>query len=95
MNPFIDITTITASKARAQLFELLENTSKGKGAYEIQLRGKGSAILMDKEEFEGWLETIDIMSDPKEYNELKRAMKSKKRYSYEQVKKMLKWKDEA
>lgn len=89
MNPFIDLTTITASEARKKLFELLENTSKGKGGYEIQLRGKGSAVLMNKDEFEGWLETIDIMSIPGEAEKILKSAKSKKRYSWEKVKKML------
>ena len=79
MNPFIDIKTLTASEARAKLFDLLEQTSSGKGAFEIQLRGKGSAILMNKDEFESWLETIDILHSTEEMKVVRSWKRNKKK----------------
>lgn len=60
------IFTISASDARADLYNLIRSAGKGAKAYEIVLRGAEPAILMSKDELESWMETLDVMSSPAE-----------------------------
>ncbi len=39
----------------------------------ITKKGKPEAVLMSYEEFEGWLETLEIMSNPKAAKRIKEA----------------------
>lgn len=54
----------------------------------ITKKGRPEAVLMSYEEYEGWLETIDIMSDPelvKSINEAKEDIKHGRIHTYEEV----------
>ncbi|MDQ0321306.1 antitoxin YefM [Pararhizobium capsulatum DSM 1112] len=52
------------SKAREELAGLLDEVSQDRVAVEIVRRNKPSAILIDKDEYEGMLETLHLMSSP-------------------------------
>lgn len=58
------ISTISASDARADLYNLIKLASRGMQSYEIVLRGSEPVILMSKADLESWIETFDVMSDP-------------------------------
>ena len=50
--------------------------------------GQAAAMLISVEEYEGWLETIDILKDPKILKEIKKAEKDFKKghfYTHEEV----------
>lgn len=85
----LNISTLTASEARQDLYNLIRKASKGPRAFEIKLRGVDSVILISKEELEGWLETLDIMSSPEEMKAIEEGKKSKKFISWESIKKEL------
>jgi prevent-host-death family protein len=71
--------TISASQARADFYDILEEASRGLRKIAITLRGKVKAVLMNPDEVEGWEETFDILSDPKAYRELKESIAQAKR----------------
>lgn len=56
--------TVMFSKAREELAGLLDEVSQDRVAVEIVRRNKPSAILIDKDEYEGMLETMHLMSSP-------------------------------
>ena len=82
MNPS---TTLTASEARDKLYFLIKSAAKGLLSYEIKLRGTEPVVLISKNEIESWLETLDILSNPKEAKAIDKARKSKKFISHQQV----------
>jgi prevent-host-death family protein len=90
--------TYTASEARRNLYSLIKKASKGLGSYEINLRGSDPVILMSKEELEGWIETMDIMSNPEEVKAIRQARKEVAKgqtISHKQLLKELSLEDEA
>ena len=46
---------------------------------------------MSAEEFASWQETLEIISDKKLLNSIRRGLKSKKRYSAKQANKIVGW----
>lgn len=85
----LNISTITASEARQNLNNLIRKVSTGHRIFEIKLRGVDSAVLISKRQFEGWLETLDILSSPEEVKVIDEAKKSKKFISWDSIKKEL------
>ncbi|OGJ62989.1 hypothetical protein A3C37_02265 [Candidatus Peribacteria bacterium RIFCSPHIGHO2_02_FULL_53_20] len=56
--------TLSATQARKQFFKLLEEAGKSGANIKITFEGHPSLVLLSEEEYEGWLETLEIMSDP-------------------------------
>lgn len=87
------MTTLPATKVRQNFFKLLEEAAHPGAAITITVEGEPKVVMMPVEDFEGWLETLEIMSDKKLYKRFKKALsasKKEKRYTETQVKKMLK-----
>jgi prevent-host-death family protein len=57
--------TISASKARNNLYKILDEVKNGLKSYTITLRGEAQAVVINPEELEAWEETLDILSDNK------------------------------
>ena len=57
--------TISASKARDNLYKILDEVKNGLKSYTITLRGEAQAVVINPEELEAWEETLDILSDDK------------------------------
>ncbi len=83
--------TLTANIARTNFYQILDEAGNKLRQFTIKLRGKSDVVVMSADEVEGWKETLDIMSNKKLVTSIKRAMKSKKVYTQEQVDKILKW----
>ncbi|KKW09902.1 MAG: Prevent-host-death family protein [Microgenomates group bacterium GW2011_GWC1_49_7] len=85
--------TLTASEARTNLYDMLEEVRKFTRRFTITHRGKPHAVVMPIEDLEGMQETIEILSDKKLMRQIDQGMKDYKagRYStLEEVKKRLK-----
>ena len=57
-------TTLPVTEARKRIFEIvndIENTSRH---YTLTEHGRPKVVMMPSEEFESWMETLDIMSRP-------------------------------
>ena len=73
--------TLPANIARSNFYQILEETDEKLRQFTVTLRGKAKAVIMSAAEFKGWLETLDIMSDPQLVASIKRGLKSKKTYT--------------
>ncbi len=61
----IKMNIISASKARNNLYKILDEVKNGLKSYTITLRGEAQAVVINPEEVESWEETLDILSDNK------------------------------
>lgn len=70
---------ITATEARNDFFSLLKAIKTPGVSVMITYEGHPAGVLMSAEEFEGWMETMDILSDPEEAEALREAMQEKEK----------------
>lgn len=57
-------TTLPATEVRKNFFDILDEISETNIPYTITVKGKPKAVIMNAEEYESWMETLDIMSNP-------------------------------
>jgi prevent-host-death family protein len=88
-------TSINASDARDNLYNLIKSAAKGLRSYEINLRGHKPVVLISKEELDGWRETLDIMSNPEEVEAIAVSRKETRTISHQQMLKEIGLSDEA
>ncbi len=69
--------TVTASEARNDFFSILKEIRTPGVSVMITYEGHPAGVLMSAEEFEGWMETMDIMSDPKEAADILERLRHK------------------
>lgn len=82
---------IPANVARSNLYQILDDVTSQLRQFTITHRGREQAVVMSWEEFAGWQETLEIMSDKKLLTSIQRGLASKKKYSQKDVDKMLEW----
>lgn len=85
-------TTLTASEARINLYDMLDDVKKFTRRFTITHHGIPHAVIMPIEDLEAMQETIDILSDKKLMKQIARGMKDYKAGRYhtlEEVKKKL------
>lgn len=56
--------TLSITKARQDLTNLVENANKRLDEYIITVNGFPAAVLMSVAEFDSWKETTEILADP-------------------------------
>lgn len=59
------MTTLPLSEAKARLPQLLRETEELGEHFVITRSGRPAAVLVSVEEYEGLLETLEILADPK------------------------------
>jgi antitoxin YefM len=79
------VVTVSASDARADLYNLIKRASRGQESYEIVLRGSEPVIMMSKDEVERWIETLDVMSNPKLVADIRESIASDEEMSLDEV----------
>lgn len=87
------MTTVSATKARANFYDLIDKVSTSGKRIGITNKGETKVVLMSVSELESWEETNEILSDKKLMKDLKQAEKDIKEgrfYDWEDVKKELK-----
>lgn len=70
--------SIKASEAKKRLLELIRDADESFERYCITRNGEPKAVLMSADDFEGWLETLEILSDKEAVAEIKQARKELK-----------------
>ncbi|MCK4262070.1 type II toxin-antitoxin system Phd/YefM family antitoxin [bacterium] len=65
--------TLPLTEVRDHFTSILRDVSRLYDRCVITKKGKPEAILMSYEEFEGWLETLEIMASPKAARRIKEA----------------------
>ncbi|MDO8580160.1 MAG: type II toxin-antitoxin system Phd/YefM family antitoxin [Candidatus Omnitrophota bacterium] len=71
--------TISLTELRPKLPQIMDRISKRFDRYVITRHGKPEAVLLSEEDYEGLLETIDILSDKEAMNRIKKAKADFKR----------------
>ena len=82
------VKTISVRKLRTNLAHVLKDVKGRFDRYVISNHGEPEAVLMCVDDYEGWLETLEIMSDKKTMANIRQAKKELGRgeyYSLEEV----------
>ncbi len=82
-------TYVTATKARKNFFALMERASHPGFEVNITRNGIPAVVMMSFEEYEGLMETLEIMSDPQLVKDINEAMKEKGGIPLEELEKEL------
>ena len=66
-------TILPATEARKNFFKIIGKIDKPNQAYTITLDGKPKAVILSFDEYDSWLETLEILNDPKLMDEIQQA----------------------
>lgn len=76
-------TTLPISEARKKIFKIAEEVQKPGVYYVLTEKGRSKAVVMSVEEFESWIETLEVMHEfPDLKNDIEEARKDYKRGNY-------------
>jgi antitoxin YefM len=81
------VTSLTATEARQRFFGLLKSAARGHRVFRIT-HSDGDAVLLSQEEYDGLLETLELLSTPGMAKSIKKARQEIARgetYSLEDV----------
>lgn len=67
------------SEVKAKLSSLIDEAQDGGEEIVVTRNGRGVAVLMSMDAFEGWKETLEILSDTKTVKEIARNLRAPKR----------------
>lgn len=84
-------TTIAANEARSNFYQILDDVGNKLRQFTITLRGKAQAVIMSEEEFASWQETLEIMSNKRLVQSIKKSLRSKKIHSQKEADKIIGW----
>lgn len=68
------MTSISVTSARAKWFKIIKDSNKSHRVYEITSKD-GNVVLLSKDDYEGLLETLEILSTPGFVKSIKAADK--------------------
>ncbi len=75
--------TISITEARKRIFEIADEVQTPGVHFTLTEKGKPRMLVMSPEEFEGWMETLDIMAeDPGALDAIKEAQEDFKKGYY-------------
>lgn len=83
---------MTITEGRKELFRIAEDVQKPDTRYIFTIEGKPGVVLMSADEYDSLMETMEILSDPKIMEDIRKAEEDYRqgRYtSWEEVKKEL------
>ena len=70
--------TLSATQARREFFDIVKRATSGHRVYRIQHR-KGTAVLMSEEDYDGLVETLELLSVPGLRESIQRSVKQVER----------------
>ena len=77
------------SKVKARLSEILDVIEQTNNSITITRNGKPVAVIVSKDEYDGWQETCEILSDPKFVKEIcdgiRALRRTRKRYTIDEL----------
>jgi len=75
--------TLPISEARKKIFDIAEDVQKPNIYYTLTDKGRPKAVILSADEFESWVETLEVMYDfPDLEKDIKQAEKEYKRGDY-------------
>ena len=69
------MTTLSVTEAKAHFLEMIRDSDQRLERFVITKQGKPAAVIMNADEFEGWIETLELISSKKTLKELRSAKK--------------------
>ena len=86
-------TTLSVSEARKQIFKILQEVEEYGRRYILTEKGRPKAVLLSAEEFESWLETLEVAKDfpglIKDIRDTERDIKAGKHKNYKRLEQVL------
>lgn len=82
------VKNISIRHLRANLAEVLDDVTEHLDRYVISKRGKPEAVLMCVDDYDSWLETLEIMSSKETMRDITAAraeLKAGKAFTFEEV----------
>jgi len=70
--------TISLKEARNRFSKIVDKVDRLSDRYVVTKNGEPKAVVMSAEEFESWVETLELMSNPKAVKALERGLKEAK-----------------
>jgi antitoxin YefM len=67
-----DVETLTATRARKELFKLLKRSVRGHRQFRIRHK-EGDIVLLSEEDYDALLETLELLSTPGLLKSIRRA----------------------
>ncbi len=67
--------TITATDAKKRLLELIRDSDESFERYVITRNGQPKAVLMSVDDYEGWIETMELLASEDAMDEIIKARK--------------------
>ena len=81
--------TIPLSEVKTKLSELVDAVERRDEAISITRNGKSVAVIVSKDEYESWQETVDLMRDQKFMSEIRKGIRAlkgtRKRYTLNEL----------
>ena len=78
---------VNATEARKSFFELREKVERGPYAINVTVKGVPRAVIMSKEEFDGWMATLETLSDPELMSSIRESEKDLRSGRYSSLEK--------
>lgn len=79
-------TTISISEARKKIFDIAEDVQNPSVFYVLTEKGRPKAVILSAEEFESWVETLEVIRDfpdlSKDISEMESDLKSGRYKTY-------------
>ena len=81
--------TMPLSEVKTKLSELVDVVERRDEEITVTRNGKPVAIIVSKDEYDGWQETLEIMKDPEFMKEIRAGIRTlkrtKKRYTIDEL----------
>jgi prevent-host-death family protein len=81
--------TVPLSEAKAKLSKLIDDVAGRDEEITITRNGKAAAVIISPDQYDGWKETVEIRSNTKFMNEIRRGIgqvrRTKKTYGLAQI----------
>jgi antitoxin YefM len=71
----MDVKIVPVTELKPKLLKVISNAQKAGQEYVVTKNGKPAAVIMSFDEWEGWKETIDILSDKKAMKRIRKNVK--------------------
>lgn len=82
-------TTLPISEARKKIFKIADEVQKPATYYTLTEKGRPKVVMLSAEEFESWLETLDIMVNPRLMKDIKSARREFQKGEYVSLEEVL------
>jgi len=69
------MTVLTVTEAKAKFLKVIRDSEEKLTRFVITKEGHPAAVVMNADEFDGWLETMEIVSDKKALKDIRQSRK--------------------